>query len=82
MIPCITCLKYPICASKDELECKDLVGWLTEHDIGIGKRATKIIEFEKWWDREILYMIGYQESAKLYFKKEKDHHQCLIARNL
>jgi len=79
-LPCMTCLKYPICAAKDELKCEDLLMWLTEYDMKSEDFSNRLIGFEKWWGREA--SIITKDSLKMLFKKKKDHYQCLFVKNM
>ena len=75
-LPCKTCLKFPICVSKNILKCVDLVDWLTKYRTYENRHAERIMNFEKWWDRDVCLII--QDVPMISFKKEKDNYQCLI----
>lgn len=78
MIPCKTCLKYPICKFKDDLECADLVNWLMEFDTKTDAFSNRLNGFGKWWGRDPSVIT--QDTLRMYFKKRKDHHSCAIIR--
>lgn len=73
---CMTCLKYPICISKEELTCVDLINWFWECRLDTDKFANRINSFEAWWDREVSVLS--QMSFRLAFKKQKDCYSTLI----
>lgn len=79
-LPCITCLKYAVCVTKDELKCEDLVMWLTELTTGSEEFSNRLVGFEAWWGREASVIT--QDSLKMYFKKKKDTYQCLFVKNM
>ena len=78
-ILCKLCLKYPICAQKDEIKCRDLVTWLMTPDIGTDEFAERLSYFEKWWGREA--SVISMDTVSMYFKKKKDNYQCMIVKN-
>ena len=80
MIPCEECLKYPICASKDHIECDDLIEWLMEYyKVNTEVFVERINSYEKYVDKELSVITPH--ALCLDFKKEKDHHSCMIATN-
>ena len=36
--------------------------------------------FEAWWGKEASVIT--EKTVELYFKRKKDHHSCLIAKNM
>ena len=79
-LPCLTCLKYPICANKNELDCVDLIEWLMVFQTSSEDFRNRLGGFEAYWNKEVSIISSNQGSIYLYFKKEKDHHSCLIAK--
>lgn len=78
-LPCLTCLKYPICANKDEVQCDDLIKWLLYFQTTSEDFTNRLGGFEAYWDREVSVIT--ENSLCLYFKNRKDHHSCLISKN-
>lgn len=78
-LPCKTCLKYPVCKQKEEITCQDALKWLYYDGLDVFP-GTTITEVEKYFGRE-LSMIK-NNSFVMKFKKEKDHHSCMIVKNM
>ena len=78
-LPCLTCLKYPVCKHKPIIECTDLIEWLVEDGVETEASNQRINIYEAWNDREISFITV--QSSCIYFKKGKDHYSCLIATN-
>jgi hypothetical protein len=82
-LPCKLCLKFPICVSKPSILCKDLIQWLIpakENFEHTPEFVRRLGWFESFYDREVSVIT--EKTICLYFKKEKDHHSCLVAKNM
>ncbi len=79
-LPCAECLKYPICICKDELQCDDLVGWLMEYGVKVVEFKKRLASFEVLWKRDVSVIL--EKSLTMWFKKKRDLHSCLIAKNM
>lgn len=77
-LPCLTCLKYPICANKNKIKCDDLIKWIMEFQTTSEDFTKRLGGFEAYWDREVSVITG--KTLSLYFKPKKDHHSCLITK--
>ena len=75
--PCRVCLKYPLCIGKRLIKCHDLIEWLMEHKHNRKALSLRIRFFEEWCDKDI--SIITPKALRLEFKREKDHHSCMIA---
>lgn len=79
-LPCTECLKFPICVSLNLITCSDLIKWLMKHNTDTEEFGKRLGGFEALYGREASVIT--EKSVQIYFKKEKDHHSCLIAKNM
>lgn len=78
MIPCKECLKFAICKGRDHIDCRDVIKHLMEYYKVDTERFVRLLtEFEEYYDKEVAVIT--EVSICLDFKKEKDHHSCMIA---
>jgi hypothetical protein len=66
IMPCKTCLKFPVCKRKDQIYCGDIINWI-HTPVTINQHP--INDFEKFIGKKIYLILN--TSLVLVFKKER-----------